>query len=353
MYPALAVVAALGEKADVLWIGGRGGMEAALVGRSGIAFESIPAAGLHGVGMRMLPTNSVQLVRGIPAARRIIKRFQPDVLFFTGGYVGVPVSVAGRRLPQAVFVPDVEPALALRLITRRADLIAVSTPDSKRFYADQAPVVVTGYPVRSELQPTDAGRARRSLGLAAEERTLLVYGGSRGARSINEALWANLGPVLELFQVVHITGELDWPRVEGVRAELTESQKARYAPHPYLHERMTDAFSAADLALTRAGAATLGELARFGLPAILVPYPHAWRYQQVNASYLAEQGAAVVAQDRTLSEDLSERLQSLLADSERLDRMREASLALDRPNAAQAIAAGIERLVEDRSAEHG
>jgi UDP-N-acetylglucosamine--N-acetylmuramyl-(pentapeptide) pyrophosphoryl-undecaprenol N-acetylglucosamine transferase len=349
----LAVVAALGEKADVLWVGSRGGMEAALVERSGIEFKAIPAAGLHGVGPRALPSNLLQLARGIPAARRVIRRFQPDVLFFTGGYVGVPVSVAGRRLPQAVFVPDVEPALALRLITRRSDLIALSTPDSRRCYRQGAPVVVAGYPLRSEMQQVDAMRARRSFGLAPEERTLLVYGGSRGARSINEALWANLERVLGIAQVLHITGELDWPRVEGIRGGLRADQQARYKAHAYLHDRMPQALSAADLALTRSGAATLGELPRFGLPAILVPYPHAWRYQQVNADYLAGHGAALVADDAALAAGLPELISSLFEDEVRLDRMRKSSRALDRPDAAGQIAAEIRRLFEERSALHG
>ncbi|MEJ2011994.1 MAG: UDP-N-acetylglucosamine--N-acetylmuramyl-(pentapeptide) pyrophosphoryl-undecaprenol N-acetylglucosamine transferase [Anaerolineales bacterium] len=353
VYPALAVVAALGEKADVLWVGGRGGMEAGLVGRAGIAFQAIPAAGLHGVGLRALPSNALQLARGVPAARRVIKRFKPDVLFFTGGYVGVPVSVAGRRLPQAVFVPDVEPALALRLITRRADLIALSTPDSRRCYNESAPVVVTGYPLRSEMQVVDARNARRSFGLAPEERTLLVYGGSRGARSINEALWANMERVLGVVQVLHITGELDWPRVADIQAGLTASQLARYRAHAYLHDRMAQALSAADLALTRSGAATLGELPRFGLPAILVPYPHAWRYQRVNADYLADHGGAIVVEDATLTARLPELVADLFEDAGQLERMRSASRGLDKPDAAAAIAAEIARLFEERSAAHG
>lgn len=328
-------------------------MEAALVGRAGIAFEAIPAAGLHGVGLCTLPSNALQLARGVPAARRIIARFQPDALFFTGGYVGVPVSLAGRRLPQAVFVPDIEPALALRLINRRADLIAVSTPAARRFYPESAPVSVTGYPLRAGLERSEASLARKEFDLQAGERTLLVYGGSRGARSINEALWANLEQVLVSAQVLHITGELDWPRVETIRRSLPAQLRERYAAFAYLHDRMGAAFSAADLALCRSGAATLGELPHFGLPAILVPYPHAWRYQQVNAEYLASHGAAIVAEDASLAERLPQLVGSLFDDPQRLADMRAASAALDRPDAAAAIAAGIERMLAKRSAGHG
>jgi UDP-N-acetylglucosamine--N-acetylmuramyl-(pentapeptide) pyrophosphoryl-undecaprenol N-acetylglucosamine transferase len=112
-------------------------------------------------------------------------------------------------------------------------------------------------------------------------RTVLVFGGSRGARSINEAVWDILPNLLEIAQVVHITGELDWPRVPAVIEKLDATYANRYHPHAYLHEGMGQALGAADLVVSRAGAATIGEYPLFGLPAVLVPYPHAWRYQEV------------------------------------------------------------------------
>lgn len=350
MYPALAVVAVLRERADVLWIGGEGGMEAELVPRAGLAFESIPAAGVHGVGIRALPGNAWRLARGVPAARRAIDRFRPDVLFFTGGYVGVPVAMAAGGRPIAAFIPDIEPALALRLISRRADWIAVSTEAGKTSFPARSPVTVTGYPVRASLDALDQGQARALLGLG-EGPVLLVFGGSRGARSINEALWAILSEVLPHTQVVHITGRLDWPRLETMTAALDAGLRERYHAFPYLHERMDAALIAADLAVSRAGAATLGEYPAAGLPSILVPYPHAWRYQRVNAAYLAEQGAAVVLRDEELPQRLLPTLLLLLADRARLDAMRAAARRLAQPDAAERIAAGLERLATGGGAD--
>ena len=123
VYPALAVVHALGNNADVLWVGGEGGMEGDLVPRTGLDYASIPAAGLHGVGLRSLPGTLWKLGRGVGAARKILRSFQPDVLFFTGGFVGIPVAVAGRNIPQALYVPDIEPGLAARWISRRAAVL--------------------------------------------------------------------------------------------------------------------------------------------------------------------------------------------------------------------------------------
>jgi UDP-N-acetylglucosamine--N-acetylmuramyl-(pentapeptide) pyrophosphoryl-undecaprenol N-acetylglucosamine transferase len=112
-------------------------MEADLVPRAGMTFEAVPAAGLHGVGLRALPRNAAALVRGIGGAAGVIRRFRPEAMLLTGGYVGVPAALAGRGVPKVLYVPDIEPALAARLIARLADVIAVTAEDSS-FYCRQA-----------------------------------------------------------------------------------------------------------------------------------------------------------------------------------------------------------------------
>ena len=119
---------------DTLWVGGEGGMEEALVKRQGITFQSIPAAGLHGVGLTTLPRNLTMIGRGVFAARRILNDFKPDVLFFTGGYVAVPMALAGRSIPLLLYVPDIEPGMALKSLARFADVIAVTTEQSQTFF---------------------------------------------------------------------------------------------------------------------------------------------------------------------------------------------------------------------------
>lgn len=344
MYPGLAITAVLRPKAEMLWIGGEGGMEATLVQRAAIPMVTVPAAGLHGVGLRALPGNLVRLVRGWLASRRLLAAFHPDVMLLTGGYVGVPAAIAGWTIPKVVYVPDIEPGLALRLLARLAKVIAVTAEDSKRFYSPGAPVVVSGYPTRPDLRPIEKTRARRELGLDPDGRVLLVYGGSLGARSINEAVWGVLPDLLARAQVIHLTGDLDWARVGGQRARLTPSAAARYHAYPYLHEEMARALSAADLSVSRAGASTLGEIPLFGLPAVLVPYPYAWRYQKVNADYLVQRGAAVMMEDDRLPTDLLPTVSALLQDPERLAAMSTAARRQAVPGAAERIAAEIERL---------
>ena len=187
MYPALAVLQALtGNNAgslnrpalQVLWVGGVGGMEADLVKRSGVPFETISAAGVHGVGMRALPGNLWQLGRGYFQASRILRRFHPDVLFFTGGYLAVPMALAGHKIPTLLYVPDIEPGMALKALARFADQIAVSAEEAREYFSSGQVnrLHVSGYPLRTELKSWERQAACRELELDPQTPTLLVFG---------------------------------------------------------------------------------------------------------------------------------------------------------------------------------
>jgi undecaprenyldiphospho-muramoylpentapeptide beta-N-acetylglucosaminyltransferase len=334
VYPALAVHNALTcQRADMqtLWVGGEGGMEARLVERANIPFKAIPAAGVHGVGLHQLPGNLVKLGRGVSASRRILREFQPDVLFFTGGYVAIPMALAGTRVPTVLYVPDIEPGLALKTLARFADRIAVTAEDSYRYFNRHGRLALTGYPTRPELANWSRSEARRTLNLSADTPVLLVFGGSKGARSINKAIMMHLPALLKIAQIVHITGELDWLEVN---AKAMKINNPRYNAYPYLHEEMGAALAAADLVISRAGASTLGEYPLFSLPSILVPYPYAWRYQKVNANHLVHNGAAILLEDAKLADELPALVSSLLNDPARLESMRNAVKAMAKPQAA-------------------
>lgn len=347
MYPALAVLQALKNEAErsesllelkTLWVGGTGGMEAELVRRADINFVGISAAGVHGVGLRHIPSNALQLTRGFYQSRQILADYRPQVLFFTGGYIAVPLALAGRRYASLAFVPDIEPGRALQIITRFADVIAVTSEESQAYFQDSAKTVVTGYPTRSDLLEWDLDAARQALDLHADLPTLLVFGGSKGARSINRALHPHLPVLLEKIQIVHISGQLDWEQVSQERSNLPPGLSANYHPFAYLHKRMGAALRAADLVVARAGASTLGEFPIFSLPAILVPYPHAWQYQRTNAQYLADRGAAIVIEDHALEDQLLLHVQTLINDPQQLAQMAAAMTSLAKPEASRRIA---------------
>jgi UDP-N-acetylglucosamine--N-acetylmuramyl-(pentapeptide) pyrophosphoryl-undecaprenol N-acetylglucosamine transferase len=324
----------------VLYVGTVGGIEADIVRRSAIPFKAVRAAGVRGLSLSRKLANGFHLLRGTVEASRVLGEFGPDAVLATGGYASAPVVISAwlRRCPILIYLPDILPGLAVRFLSRLARRVAVSFEASERYFG-VGKAITTGYPVRPALYGVDKAAAKARLGLHPGWKTLLVFGGSRGAHSINAAVRASVETLLERAQVIHVTGrdDLEWLRERC--AELPEQTAARYRPCGYLHEEMVDALGAADLAVARAGAATMGEFAAVGLPSVLVPYPHAGQHQEANADYMVERGAARKVSDAALSEGaLTEIIVEMLADEAALQRMSERARMLARPDAARSIA---------------
>jgi len=339
VYPALSVLQALGSKADVLWVGSEGGMEADLIARHNVPFTSIPAAGVHGVGLLTLPGNLIKLARGYFQSKRILTEFKPDVLLFTGGYVAVPLAMAATKLNSVLYVPDIEPGLALRSLAKFSDVIAITAEDSRKFFDPNKRIEITGYPIRTDLGRRTKMVALKEMNLSNDLPVILIIGGSKGAHLINQAVLPQLPALLNKAQVIHLTGQADLSEAQQVKNLLAPQLANRYHPYPYLHNEIGAAFACADLAISRAGASTLGELPMFGLPAILVPYPFAWRYQRVNAEYLASHQAVEIIENDVLEAKLIPAVDRLISNPSRLAKMSAAMKSLAEPRAAMNIAA--------------
>ena len=338
VYPALAVLQTLGDKTpNILWIGSESRMEVELLSKQNFNFKSIPAAGLHGVGLTNLPGNLIKLVRGYIKARRFIHQFQPDVIFYTGGFISIPVAFASKGVPSVVFVPDIEPGASLNFLIKRCTLITAVTEDTRKFIPQNKKVEVTGYPIRSDLSKWTRENGRKEFGLKNDLPVLLVFGGSKGARSINQALYPIMVELLKQIQIIHICGEDNCEETRQVKSNLPQSLSARYLAFPFLHSQMGAALASADLVVCRAGASTLGELPFFRLPAILVPYPHAWRYQHTNAEYMVNHGGALLLEDKELQTNLLATVMNLIHNQSTLTNMRNSMHALARSDAAQRI----------------
>ena len=362
MYPGLTVIKALLdhkpagsalptlEPADLLWIGSRGGIEGELVRHAGIEFVGLAAGGLRGMGLLVKARNALRIVASVGRARAILSEFRPDVILITGGYACVAVTLAARLLgvPVVIYLPDIVPGQAIRFLARFASKVTVTSEESYHYFRREK-VVVTGYPVRPEIYGLDRAEAREALGIDPEEKTLLVFGGSRGSRSINQALVAGLRDLLPACQVVHVSGSLDADWVGGAAKKLPEELRAKYHHHPYLHDNMPQALVSADLVVARAGAATLGEFPAAKLPALLVPYPHSGQHQNPNAAYMVRNGAAQSLPDADLKEKLVPTVLDLLGDALALADMRESAHAMARPDAAEAIAEQLWALAKRRS----
>jgi len=349
--PAIATAQALGRLDPDLRIAFAGraeSLEERLVRGSGYELFPIDAVALprkvSADLVRVLP----RLTRAIGSARALLEEESVRVVVSFGGYVALPVSLAARgRIPQVLHEQNSRPGLANRIASRFVDRVAVTFPSSIEALASSERVHVTGNPVQQRLRDLDlvsrrsAGRER--LGLDPLRPTLLAFGGSQGARSINAALaaaapaWRTSG-----LQVLHVSGPSGFEeasegwRAAGVDPELDGSE-VRVVP--FLDD-MADAYAAADVVVARAGATTLAELSVLGIPSVLIPYPHATAdHQRGNAEALVRAGAAVLIDDADLdAASLVAAVTSIVQDVERAGRMALAARSWARPHAAESLA---------------
>ena len=327
--PALVVAAALrADGAGVSFIGA-GRAEARLVPAAGYELHAITVEGLS----RRNPLRALRaLLRAalaVPRARGLLRRLGPDAVMGGGGYVAGPVALAALTLRIPVVLTEADSRLGLtnRLLAPFARRVCLSFPIAGR---DGERYRVTGRPVPASTRDVDGARER--LGIAPDETCVLVFGGSLGARTINRA--AADAFTGSAFRVLHIAGSREY-------GELADRElHDRYDLREYLDVAdFADALESADLAVARAGGSVF-EIAAHGVPAILVPYPHAaGDHQTTNARWMADAGAAVViADDELTAARLAHQVAELLADRASLSAMSVASRGLARPHAAQRIA---------------
>jgi UDP-N-acetylglucosamine--N-acetylmuramyl-(pentapeptide) pyrophosphoryl-undecaprenol N-acetylglucosamine transferase len=327
--PALAVAAALrAEGAQVAFIGGERA-EAELVPAAGYPLRTIGVEGLSRTNPLKALRSLARAGAAVLRARALLGELRPDAVLGGGGYVAGPVGVAAltRRIPLVLSEADSHLGLTNRALAPLARRVCLAFPIEGR---DGARYRVTGRPIPATRH--DRVGARERLGIAPQEKCVLVFGGSLGARSINLAAVEAFAGVA--FRVLHVCGRRD--HAELVRRDLPEGYDLR----EYMNlEEFADALSAADLAVARAGG-SIFEIAAHGLPAILVPYPHAAAdHQSANARWMERGGAAVVLPDSQLSPArLAREVAALLGDRARLAGMGAAALRLARPDAAAEVA---------------
>jgi len=331
--------------AEFLYLGGTGSAEETLAARFRIPFQAIQAGSLRGKRPWTGLWNGLKLMIGLAQAYFAIKGFRPDALLVSGGYMSVPAVLAARlrRIPVLIYLPDIVPGLAVLRLSRWASRVAVSFEETASFF-DERKVVVTGYPVRREFFGVDKVQARAQLRLESDSPVVMVFGGSRGAHSINMTVARILPDLLTATQVIHVCGPNDAAEAVVNREKLPPKLRKRYRPYAYLHEEMPHALATADLVVARAGASTLGEFPALGLASILVPYPYSGQHQDANAEYMVSHGAAVKIRDADLQQELLPVITDLLNDAEKLSEMRRQAQALSRPRAAHRVAAELRSL---------
>lgn len=346
--PALAVYDELtirDPRLRVQWVGCTGKIEERICRQRGIPFRSVPITGWPRAGAIRKAWVAARLALSMARALILIRSFRPQVVFGVGGYVALPLMLVAQRLgiPTVIHEQNRRLGMANQMLAPRATRIFLSFPDTQGdFPADRAEIA--GNPVRPEfIDPPSTEEARSALELDPHRPVVLVFGGSQGARSINEAVLERL----EHWQQAGI--QLIWAAGKGeydtIRAEIAGREEGVHL-YPYL-EDMATACAAADLVVARSGASTTAELAAVGKPCVLVPYPHATdNHQAQNAAAFEDAGAGVVLEDILCTGDgLWDEVKRLLDRPEELARMADAATALARPAAAQVISEGIVTLV--------
>ena len=336
---------------EVLFVGTRGGMETEIVARANVPAAYVRSRPLSRTSLTAAAGGVAANMLGTGEAMPIVQKFKPHVVIATGGYASVPVVMAAAALRASgslrgtkivLLEPNVEPGRANRFMAHAANEVWGAFDETAAFFGRK--FVTTGIPVRAEIyaRPTQV-EARRSLGLDPKLMTVIVFGGSQGARSINVAVSGMVARrrLPPDFQLLHIAGERDYTWMAAERK--VEANTNRYQLVPYL-DRMELAYSAADVAVCRAGASTLAELAVVGLPSILIPYPHATDdHQRKNADVFARHNAALLIEDKKLDSDsLYWALVDVLT-PDKLAAMRFGAASLSHPRALQTM---IERIVK-------
>jgi undecaprenyldiphospho-muramoylpentapeptide beta-N-acetylglucosaminyltransferase len=344
VYPALTAAHVLSQQNhNLIFVGtrGGGGFEKRLVEDSGIRFDAfveVFAGPIAGISPLRAVWNSLLILAGTLQSIVLLLRHRPQSILLTGGWANAPLAVAGwlLRVPMLVYLPDIEPGKTIQSISRIAKKVATTVPDSAAYFP-AGKTVVTGYPLRDSVTKATRDEAIAHFKLDPTRKTLLIFGGSRGARSLNEAIVPIVPDLLaDNVQILHVSGTLDADSAQAKRAALPDP--THYHVFSYLEHDMGLALAAADVVLSRSGASILGEFPYFGLPSILVPYPYAWRYQKTNADYLVSHGAAVRLDDETLHQTLLPTIRDLIQNPPLLTEMKAAAKALAQPHGAQNIA---------------
>ncbi|HYU44598.1 MAG TPA: undecaprenyldiphospho-muramoylpentapeptide beta-N-acetylglucosaminyltransferase [Terriglobales bacterium] len=336
--PALAIAQQLKKQftAEVLFIGTARGIETRLVPQAGFPLELIKVGALKNVSLLTRARTMFDLPRALWASGRMLSDFDPDVVIGVGGYASGPAMLAAirRRIPTLAFEPNVVPGFANRLVARWVSAAAVHFEETCEYFPHCR---VTGVPVREaffRITPKPPSSAP----------TLLVFGGSQGARAINQAMIGSLGGLKQRIPSIHIihqTGQRDYDNVLAAYQQSGISGEV----HKFIDD-MPGTFARADLLVCRSGASTVGEITAAGKPAIFIPFPRAADdHQNVNARALERAGAAVVVEESNLGAAyLVDTISALLADPNHLQGMSAAAKSLAHPKALEEIAAMVREL---------
>ncbi|ANS75111.1 UDP-N-acetylglucosamine--N-acetylmuramyl-(pentapeptide) pyrophosphoryl-undecaprenol N-acetylglucosamine transferase [Paenibacillus yonginensis] len=352
IYPALAVAKQFSEEVpgtEFLYIGGTKGLESKLVPQENIRFEAIEITGFR----RKLSFDNVKTVmrflKGVRTSKRLLKEFKPDVVIGTGGYVCGPVVYAAAKLgiPSVIHEQNAVPGLTNKFLSKYVNAVAVSFEGTEQAFPGAKAVEYTGNPRATTVFKADKERGYASLGLPSGSDIVLVAGGSRGAKAINEAMidMAALTEKLPNVHFVYVTGESYYEATVKEIRKKAGRMPSRLHVLPYIHN-MPEVLAVTKVIAGRSGASFLAEVTSLGIPSILIPSPNVTNnHQEKNARNLEAAGAASVILETNLSgQTLFQEIQRLMKDEPARQAMAEAARKRGKPDSAHVIVEMLRRL---------
>lgn len=355
IYPAVSIAKEIKRRykdAEIIFVGTERGLESKIVPKEGFQLKTIKVRGFE---RRLTLKNLVavkEAVFSISGARKIIKDFKPDIVIGTGGYVcgTVMLAAAWMGIPTMVHESNAFAGLTNKVLFRFVDKIALNFEEARKYFNNPKKVVVTGNPIRTDIFDITKHEGMHELGFDQNIPLVLVTGGSRGARRINQSIlsFAEYCSSTGKCQLLHMTGDTQYQAVLQGYSEKNIPTDSKYVKvAPYLHN-MPYALAASDLIINRCGAMTLSEITALGKPSILIPFPYAAdNHQEYNARALEKKGAAIVIVEKDLTEQmLKDTVVKLLSDKQKLDAMSASSRKLGIKNASEKIGDIVTELVE-------
>ncbi len=354
IYPAITIAQALVEldaNTEIVFVGTHAGLESEIVPRYGYRMRYITVAGFQrSLGLSTVKSG-VKLFKGIADAYTVLQEEKPDLVIGTGGYVCGPTLLlaALKGIPTCIQEQNAMPGVTNKILAKFVQKIFLGYEAGRKYFQGKAGKFYSGNPVRADITQASREEGIEALGLDPRKKTILSFGGSRGARTINQAMRKveEQMATREDVQIVHVTGSAGYDEYMA-----TLPQAVRDAEHikilSYVHD-MPMALAAADIAVSRAGAIGLAELMVRGVPSILIPYPYATaNHQEYNARALVDEGAAEMILDKDLTgEQLYEALEQLLINEKNLAKMTKAAKLMGKPEAAMYIAKEARKLVHN------
>jgi UDP-N-acetylglucosamine--N-acetylmuramyl-(pentapeptide) pyrophosphoryl-undecaprenol N-acetylglucosamine transferase len=341
IFPALAVARELINviaDVQVTFVGTARGLEAKIIPREGYDIRFIRSEGLVGKNICKTVRSIARIPLSMKDSYRLLKDIKPDLVFGVGGYSSGPVLLCAKMMgvPTIIHEQNTMPGLANKMLGKFVDTVAVTYHESIHFFP-QDKTYLTGNPVRAEILKGNKDRGCKNFSLDSNCFTIFVFGGSRGAHSINSAVseaLEYLEPLKDTIQFLHQTGESDCDSMK----QTYLARRFRGTVIPFAYE-MADAYAVADLIISRAGATTLAELTACGKAAILVPYPHAaGNHQEINARKLLDMGSAQMILDRDLNgKSLADLIKHLMEDPDARGEMERTSKSIGTSAAAKKI----------------